>query len=253
MSLHHNSIESKKIDIKQIEIIKNNTSILYCLMNILRDKWIMSALFLRFDENSFMRLTRVHHFAFDDDDDDDDQNDDDEDNNDDDDQKNDDDQKDDDDQENDNEQKSRQNDVDVVLEENRNVINVESFEKKEKTKKDDESMNDQNDDVNESRKSEMNDDVNSSQDDVDENRALRSSSSSFSFSEFCSFDKKIDSSATSQRRVASEFTFDSKSSFDLRRSSRRSSKTSFEKEKRFVFSEKNVESSLKRRRRRSEF
>ncbi len=74
MSLYHNSIESKKIDVKQNEIIKNNTSILYCLMNILRNKWIMSASFLRLDENFFMRSTRVHHLAFNDDDDDDEKN-----------------------------------------------------------------------------------------------------------------------------------------------------------------------------------
>ncbi len=68
MSLHHNSIDSTKIDIKQIEIIKNNTTIVYVLMNILRDKWNMSALLLRLDENFFERSTRVHHAAFDDDD-----------------------------------------------------------------------------------------------------------------------------------------------------------------------------------------
>ncbi len=69
MSLHHLLIESKEIDVKQIEIIKNNTTIIYSLMNILRDKLIMSTLSLRSDENSFMRSTRVHHSTFDDDDD----------------------------------------------------------------------------------------------------------------------------------------------------------------------------------------
>jgi hypothetical protein len=38
MNLHHNSIDSSKIDVKQIEIIKNNTTIVYVLINILRDK-----------------------------------------------------------------------------------------------------------------------------------------------------------------------------------------------------------------------
>jgi hypothetical protein len=87
---------------------------------------------------------------------------------------------------------------------------------------------------------------------VDEKKT--SSSNSFnSSSESFNFEKKIDSSATSQRRVASEFAFDSKSSFDFRRSSRRSFETSIEKDKRSIFSEENVKSSLKRRRRRSEF
>ncbi len=87
---------------------------------------------------------------------------------------------------------------------------------------------------------------------VDERKT--SSSNSFnSFSESFSSEKKIDSSTTFQRRVAFEFTFDSNSSFDLRRSSRRSFVTSIEKEKESIFSEKNIESSFKRRRRRSEF
>jgi hypothetical protein len=38
MSLRHNSIEAKEIDVKQIEIIRNNTTIIYSLMIILRDK-----------------------------------------------------------------------------------------------------------------------------------------------------------------------------------------------------------------------
>ncbi len=69
MSLHHSLIESKEIDVKQIEIIKDNTTIIYNLMNILRDKCIMSTLLLRSDKNFFMRLTRVHHSTSDDDDD----------------------------------------------------------------------------------------------------------------------------------------------------------------------------------------
>ncbi len=147
MSLHHNSIDSTKIDIKQIETIKNNTTIVYVLMNILRDKWNMSALFLRLDENFFECLTRVHHVASDDDDEDDenDEHDDDEnENNEDDnhdDQNDDDDQNNDDDQKNDNKQTSRQKNVDADFEENKSAADVESFEKKEKVKKDDKSMN----------------------------------------------------------------------------------------------------------------
>jgi hypothetical protein len=94
--------------------------------------------------------------------------------------------------------------------------------------------------------------VTSSQDDVDENRASSSNSSNeFSFSEFFSSEKKkIASFVTFQRCVVFESIFDSESSFDLRRNSRRSSQTSFRKKKRSTFNEnENVESSLKRRRR----
>ncbi len=115
-----------------------------------------------------------------------------------------------------------------------------------------ESSRDQNDVDVKSKKSEKNADKKN----ADEKRTSSSSSfSSFdSFSEFFNFEeKKIASSITSsQRRVVSKSTFNSKSTFDLRRSFRRSSKTSFEKEKRSIFNEENVESSLKRRRR-SEF
>ncbi len=126
MSLHHNSIDSSKIDVKQIEIIKNNTTIVYVLMNILRDKWNMSALFLRSDENLFMRSTCVHHVAINDEDDefendDDDQNDDNDD---------DDDQNDDDDDDDDEESNAFRKNVDANFEENRNDVDVQSSEKK---------------------------------------------------------------------------------------------------------------------------
>ncbi len=228
MSLHHNSINSTKIDIKQIEIIKNNTTIIYVLMNILRDKWNMSALLLRFDENFFMRSTRVYHVAFNNENDeskndDDDQSDDDEDDND-----NDDDDDDDD---------AFVKNVHANFEENRNDV---------------EQMSDQMNDVVKSKKNEKNDEVKSSRDDVDENRALSSSSSNeSSFNEFSnSKEKKIASFVTFQQNVVFESIFDSKSSFDLRRSSRRSSQTSFKKKKRSIFNEnENVESSFKRRHR----
>ncbi len=232
MSLHHNSIDSSKIDVKQIEIIKNNTTIVYVLMNILRDKWNMSALFLRSDENLFIRSTRVHHVATDNENDefendDDDQNDDDDDND-------------------DEESNAFRKNVDANFEENKNDVDVESFEKK-KIK----SMNDQKNDVIESKKNEKNDEIKSSQNDVDENRVSSSSSSNeFFFSEFFnSKEKEIASFVTFQRCVVFESIFDSESSFDFRRNSRRSSQTSFKKKKRLIFNEnENVESSLKRRR-----
>ncbi len=224
MSLHHNSIDSTKIDIKQIEIIKSNTTIIYVLMNIFRDKWNMSVLILRFDENFFMRSTRVHHVAIDDENDefendDDDQNDDDDD---------DDDQNDNDDDDDDEELNAFRKNVDANFEEYRNDVDVESFEKK-KT----ESMNDQKNDVVESKKNEEDDEMTSSQNDVDENRALSSSSSNeSSFSEFSSSkEKEIASFVTFQRCVVFESIFDSKSSSDFRRNSRRSSQTSFKKKK----------------------
>jgi hypothetical protein len=190
----------------------------------------MSTLFLRFDENIFMRSRRVDHSSFNDDE-----------NNDDDDDEN--------DVENDDEDSNaRQKNVDADLEENKNDIDVESFKKSFEKKI--ESTNDQKNDVIELKKNEKNDEVKSTQNDVDENRALNNNFSSdfFNFEE-----KEIVSFVIFQRRVVSKSTFDSKFTFDFRRNSRRSSQTSFEKEKRSIFSEdENVESSLKRRRR-SEF
>jgi hypothetical protein len=92
-------------------------------------------------------------------------------------------------------------------------------------------MNDQKNDVVESKENEENDEMTSSQNDVNENRASNSSlSSESSFSEFFSSEEKeIVSFATFQRCVVFESIFDSESSFDLWRSSRRSSQTSFKK------------------------
>jgi hypothetical protein len=86
----------------------------------------MSALSLRFDENLFMRSTRVHHVATDDENDefendDDDQNDDDDD---------DDDQNDDDDDDDDEKSNASRKNVDANFEKNKNDVDVESFEKK---------------------------------------------------------------------------------------------------------------------------
>jgi hypothetical protein len=92
-------------------------------------------------------------------------------------------------------------------------------------------MNDQMNDVVESRKNERNDEVKSSQNDVDESRASSNSSSSeSSFNEFFNLEEKeIASLATSHRRVVFESIFNSKSSFNFRRNSRRSSQTLFKK------------------------
>jgi hypothetical protein len=203
----------------------------------------MFALFLHFDENLFMRSTRVHRVAIDNEDDefendDDDQNDDDDD---------DDDQNDDDDDDDDEKSNAFRKNVDANFEKNKDNVDVESYEKKKV-----ESMNNQKNDVVELKENEKNDEVKSSQNDVDENRVSSSSSSNeFSFSEFFNLKKKkIASFVTSQRCVVFESIFDSESSFDFRRSSLRSSQTSFRKKKRSIFNEnENVESSLKRRRR----
>ncbi len=112
MNLHHNSIDSSKIDVKQIEIIKNNTTIVYVLMNTLRDKWNMSALSLRSDENFFMHSTRVHHVAIDDEDDEF--------------ENDDDDQNDDDDDDDDEESNVFRKNVDANFEKNKNDVDVES-------------------------------------------------------------------------------------------------------------------------------
>jgi hypothetical protein len=98
-------------------------------------------------------------------------------------------------------------------------------------------------DVVEWKKIEKNDEMKSSQNDVDENRV--SSNNSFNLKK-----KEIASFVTFQRSVVFESIFDSKSSFISRRNSRRSSQTSFRKKKRSIFNEnENVESSVKRRRR----
>ncbi len=191
MSLHHNSINSTKINIKQIEIIKNNTTIVYVLMNILRDKWNMSALFLRLDENFFERSTRVHHVAFDDDDEDD-ENDDDE--------KKIDENNENDDVENDETQTTRREQSEKRFEENKDDLEKKTFD----VSFDSESSRDQSDVDVKSKKSEKN---------VDEKNAdekKTSSSNSFnsfsSFSEFFNFDEKEIASFTTsfQRRVASK-------------------------------------------------
>jgi cobalamin biosynthesis protein CobT len=195
-----------------------------------------------------MRSTRVHHFAFDDDDDDDEKNKNDE--NDENDKNDEDDENDKNDEndhvEDDEKQTTRRKEFVEILEENRSVFEKKTFD----VSFDFESSRDQNDVDVKSKESEKNADEKS----ADEKR-ISSSNSFNSFSEFFNFDEReIASSITSfQRRVVSKTTFDSKSTFDFRRSFRRSSKTSFEKKKRSIFSERNVESSLKRRRRRSKF
>jgi hypothetical protein len=149
-----------------------------------------------------------------------------------------------DDVENDETQTTRRKEFVEIFEENRNVFERKSFN----VSFDSDSLRDQSDVDVKSKKNERNvDERNIDEKRISSNNSFNSSNESFSF------EKKIDSSVTFQRRVASEFAFDSKLSFDFRRSSRRSFEISIEKDKRSIFSEKNVESSLKRRRRRLEF
>jgi hypothetical protein len=236
MRFHHQSIESK-LEMRQIQIIQANTMTLYAFVDILRDHFFMSTLSLLSSETFNSRSTRRERSlssSRNDDKENDDEN-----------SKNDEDESDDDendendDVENDETQTTRRKKFVEIFEENRNVFEKELFD----VSFDFDSSRDQNDVDVKSRKSERN---------VDEKKISLSNSFSSSNESF-NFEKKIDSSATSQRRVVSEFAFDSKLSFDLRRSSRRLFETSIEKNKRSIFNEENVESSLKRRRRRSEF
>jgi hypothetical protein len=239
MRFHHQSIESK-LEMRQVQIIQANTMTIYAFVDILRDHFFMSTLFLLSNETSNSRSTRRERSLSSSRNDDE--------KNDDDDSKNDENESDDDendendDVENDETQTTRREEFVEILEENRSVFKKKSFD----VSSDSESFRDQSDVDVKSKKSEKNADEKS----ADEKKI--SSSNSSSSSESSSSEKKIDSSVTSQRRVASESAFDSKFSFDLRRSSRRSLETSIEKDKRSILSEKNVESSLKRRRR-SEF
>jgi hypothetical protein len=239
MKFHHQSIESK-LEMRQVQIIQTNTMTIYAFVDILKNHFFMSTLFLLSNETFNSRSTRREHSLSSSCNDDE--------RNDDDDSKNDENESDDDehdendDVENDETQTTRRKKLVEIFEENRNVFERKSFD----VSFDSESSRDQSDVDVKSRKSEKNADERN----ADEKRI--SSSSSSSSSEFSSSEKKIDSSTTSQRRVASKSAFDSKLSFDLRRSSRRSFKTSIEKDKHSIFNEKNVESSLKRRRR-SEF
>ncbi len=241
MRFHHQSIESE-LEMRQVQIIQANTMTLYAFVDTLKNHFFMSTLFLLSSETFNSRSTRWERSlssSRNDDEEDDDEN-----------SKNDENESDDDeddendDVENDETQTTRQKEFVEILEENKNVFERESFD----VSFDSDSSRDQSDVDVKSRKSEKNAEKKS----ADEKKA--SSSNSFSSSsEFFNLEKKIDSSATSQRRVASESAFDSKFSFDSRRSSRRSFETSIEKDKRSIFSEENVESSFKRRRRRSEF
>jgi hypothetical protein len=227
---------------RQVQIIQTNTMTLYAFVDILRNHFFMSTLFLLSSETFNSRLMRRER-SLSSSRNDDEENDDDNSKNDE--NENDNDENDEnDDVENDETQTTRRKKFVDVFEENKNVFEKESFD----VSFDSESLRDQNDVDVKSRKSEKNADEKS----VDEKR-ISSSNSFNSSSESFNSEKKIDSSITSQRRVASESAFDSKLSFDFRRNSRRSFETSIEKEKRSIFSEKNVESSLKRRRRRSRF
>jgi hypothetical protein len=241
MRFHHQSIESK-FEMRQVQIIQANTMTLYALVDILKNHFFMSTLSLLSNETSNSRSTRRERFlssSRNDDERNDDEN-----------SKNDENESDDDendendDVENDETQTTRRKKFVEIFEKNKSVFERESFD----VLFDSDSSRDQNDVDVKSKKSERNADEKN----VDEKKI--SSSNSFNLSnESFNFEKKINSSITSQRRVVLEFAFDSKLSFDFRRSSRRSFETSIEKNKRSIFNEKNVESSLKRRRRRSEF
>jgi hypothetical protein len=227
---------------RQVQIIQANTMTLYAFVDILRNHFSMSTLSLLSNETFNSRSTRRERSLSSSRNDDE--------KNDDEDSKNDENESDDDennendDVENDETQMTRRKKLVEIFEKNRSVFEKKSFD----VSFDSDSLRDQNDVDVKSKKSEKN----AEKKNVDEKRT--SSNNSFnSLSESFNFEKKIDSSITLQRRVASEFAFDSKFSFDSRRSSRRSLEISIEKYKRSISSEENVESSLKRRRRRSEF
>jgi nucleoside diphosphate kinase len=103
-----------------------------------------------------------------------------------------------------------------ISKKNKNVVNVKSF--KNISEKKIESTNVKHDDVVATKKNEKNDEMKSSRNDVDENRASNNNSSNeFSFNEFFnSNEKKIASLITSQHRVVIESIFDLKSSSDFR-------------------------------------
>ncbi len=241
MRFHHQSIESE-FEMRQVQIIQANTMTLYAFVDTLRDHFSMSTLSLLSNETSNSRSTRRERSlssSRNDDEEDDDEN-----------SKNDEDESDDDendendDVENDETQTTRRKEFVEIFEENRDVFERKSFD----VSFDSDSFRDQSDVDVKSKENEKNVEKRS----ADEKRT--SSSNSFnSSSEFFNFEKKIDSSTTSQRRVASKSAFDFKLSFDFRRSSRRSLETSIEKDKRSILSEENAESSFKRRRRRSKF
>ncbi len=241
MRFHHQSIESE-LEMRQVQIIQTNTMTLYVLVNILKNHFSMSTLFLLSSETFNSRSTRRERSlssSRNDDEKNDDEN-----------SKNDENESDDDendendDVENDETQTTRREELVEVFEENKNVFEKESFD----VSFDSDSLRDQNDVDVKSKENERNVDERSADEKrISSNNSFNSSSESFNL------EKKIDSSATFQRRVASESAFDSKLSFDFRRSSRRSLEISIEKDKRSIFNEKNVESSLERFRRRSEF
>jgi hypothetical protein len=237
MRFHHQSIESK-FEMRQVQIIQANTMTIYAFVDILKNHFFMSTLFLLSNETFNSRSTRRERFLSSSRNDDE--------RNDDDDSKNDENENDDDendendDVENDETQTTRRKKFVEIFEKNKNVFERESFD----VSFDSESSHDQNDVDMKSKKSEKNvDEKNADEKKISSNNSFNSSNESFNS------EKKIDSSATFQRRVASESAFDSKFSFDFRRSSRRSLKMSIEKENRSIFSEENVESSFKRRRR----
>jgi hypothetical protein len=101
MRFHYQSSEFKKLEVRQIEITKTNIVVIYALMNIIRDHFDMSTLFLLLDELFVMRSTRRERFLSSSSRNDDERNDDDDDDDDDESDKNDEKNDDDEDDEND--------------------------------------------------------------------------------------------------------------------------------------------------------
>ncbi len=62
MSFHHQSIESK-LEMRQVQIIQANTMIIYAFVNILKNRFFMSTLFLLFNETFNSRSSRRNHSA----------------------------------------------------------------------------------------------------------------------------------------------------------------------------------------------
>jgi hypothetical protein len=61
MRFHHQSIESKELKVRQIQAIQTNTIAIYVFVNIIKNHFVMSTLFLLSKELLVARSTRRDH------------------------------------------------------------------------------------------------------------------------------------------------------------------------------------------------
>jgi hypothetical protein len=125
MRFHHQSIESK-LEMRQVQTIQKNIVTIYVFVDILKNHFFMSTLFLLLNETLNSRSTRKEHSASRQENDEKSNNND---------EKSSESENDENDVENDDENSNaRQKNVDADFEENKNNVDVESFKKSSEKK-----------------------------------------------------------------------------------------------------------------------